>query len=371
MATDTPEQRERAPISGGRQCVKYSFFKVDPAFRRLTHEKQADLKLELIGTIRSFNRRMLLRAYSLFGLRGDVDFMLWQVAEEIDAFNALAAAIFSTGMAPYLQTPYSLLGMTRKSIYDIGLDDAEAEERVIIQPGDGKYLFVYPFVKTRAWYALPFEDRQRMMSEHIRVGRTYPDFKLNTIYSFGLDDQEFVVAFEGDSSARFLDLVMELRETEASAYTLRDTPTFSCINMSLPAVLDSIGGAEVAEQAGPDSGAEQSGWMQAIPLADLPPGSATKVYFGSQQVALFNVDGRLYAINNRCPHARGPLCEGIVHGAGGGPAVTCPWHRADFDLATGEAIDGPVRTPVRTYAVRVEADGYIYIADPAEVEVTA
>jgi chlorite dismutase len=335
------------------------------------HDKQTDLKLELIGTIRSFNRRMLLRAYSLFGLRGDADFMLWQVADEIDAFNALAGAIFSTAMAPYLQTPYSLLGMTRRSIYDIGLDSAEAEERVIIQPGDGKYLFVYPFVKTRSWYALPFADRQRMMSEHITVGRKYPEFKLNTIYSFGLDDQEFVVAFEGNSSARFLDLVMELRETEASAYTLRDTPTFSCINMSLPAVLDSIGGAEVADQAGPDSGAEPSGWVRTVSLADLPPGSATKVYVGSQQVALFNVDGRLYAINNRCSHARGPLCEGVVHETGQGPAVICPWHHADFSLATGEALEGPVRAGVRAYAVRSGADGAIYIADPADVEVTA
>src|SRR5215470_19232953 len=101
-----------------RQCVKYSFFKLDAAFRRLPLEKQADLKLELIKTIRQFNRRMLLRSYSLFGIRGDVDFMLWQVAEEIDDFNALAAAIFSTGIAAYLQTPHSLMGMTRRSVYD-------------------------------------------------------------------------------------------------------------------------------------------------------------------------------------------------------------------------------------------------------------
>src|SRR5260221_14094633 len=130
--------RTREPEKTARQCVKYSFFKVDPAFRRLPHDKQTDLKLELIGTIRSFNRRMLLRAYSLFGLRGDVDFMLWQVAEDIDDFNALAAAIFSTNIAGYLHMPHSLLGMTRRSIYDIGISsDAEEAERIIIQPGDG------------------------------------------------------------------------------------------------------------------------------------------------------------------------------------------------------------------------------------------
>lgn len=355
-----------------RQCVKYSFFKVDPAFRRLPREKQETMKLELIDAIRSFNRRMLLRSYSLFGIRGDVDFMLWQVAERLDDFTALHAAIFSTGLAGYLTTPFSMLGMTRKSIYDIGVsNEAEEAERIIIQPGDGRYLFVYPFVKTRAWYALSMEERQEMMSEHIRVGRTYPQFKLNTIYSFGLDDHEFVVAFEGDSSAAFLDLVMELRETTASAYTLRDTPTFSCINMTLAETLDSIGGPPVAEIAGPDVQATD-GWAQTIHLADLPPGGSAKVYLGSQQIALFNVEGRLYAVNNRCPHARGPLCEGRVEpGNGPGPSVVCPWHDAAFDLASGEALHGPVRAPVQAYQVRAGEDGFVYVAETSWVEAQA
>src|SRR5579859_2520755 len=346
-----------------RQCVKYSFFKVDPAFRRLSAETQIALKLELIHTIRAFNRRMLLRSYSLFGIRGDVDFMLWQVAEEIDAFNALASAIFSTGMGPYLQVPYSFLAMTRKSIYDIGIgDEGEEAERIIIQPGDSKYLFVYPFVKTRAWYALPFDERQRIMSEHIRVGRKYPQIKLNTTYSFGLDDQEFVVAFEGENPADFLDLVMELRDTESSRYTLRDTPTSTAINMSLPETLDSFGGAQVADRVGPDVNV-QHGWTQTIPLAELPPGQATKVYVGSQQVALFNVGGTLYALNNRCPHARGPLCEGSVQDNGLRPSVTCPWHKTDFDLATGEAVEGMTRASAQPYAVRVDENGIICVAE--------
>ena len=365
--SQTPPNGQHAPESNARQCVKYSFFKVDQAFRRLSDEKQTDLKLELIQAIRQFNRRMLLRSYSLFGLRSDVDFMLWQVAEDIDAFNALSKAIFSTGMAVYLETPHSFLAMTRKSIYDIGLSDAgEEAERIIIQPGDNKYLFVYPFVKTRAWYALPFEERQRMMSQHITVGRKYPNIKLNTTYSFGLDDQEFVVAFEGDNPAEFLDLVMALRDTEASLYTLRDTPTFTAINMTLAETLDSIGGAQVADIAGPDVVARE-GWVEVAALADVPPGTSTKVYMGSQQIALFNVHGDLYAINNRCPHARGPLCEGTIHANGNGPAVTCPWHKADFDLQTGEAIEGPIQTPVHTYAVRVDDDGLIYLSETEKV----
>ncbi len=357
----TPTQHR--PEDTTRQCVKYSFFKVDQAFRRLPDAKQIDLKVELINTIRSFNRRMLLRSYSLVGLRGDADFLLWQVAEQVDAFNALAKAIFSTPIGAFLTMPHSMLAMTRKSIYDIGVLDEGAEaDRLIIQPGDGRYLFVYPFVKTRAWYALPQAERQRMMNEHIRIGRKYPQIKLNTTYSFGLDDQEFVVAFEGENPADFLDLVMELRDTAVSAYTLRDTPTFTCINMTLPETLDSIGGAQVADIAGEDITA-QTGWVQALPLVELPTGLSTKVYLGGQQVAIFNVNGDLYAINNRCPHARGPLCEGTVNADGDVPSVTCPWHKADFDLRTGIVIDGPHRAPVQSYAVRVGDDGHIYVAE--------
>src|SRR5258708_20773055 len=85
-----------------RQCVKYSFFKIDPAFRRLPDEKQIALKMELIHTIRDFNRRMLLRSYSLFGIRGAVDFMLWQVADGVATLDSLVKAILPPHIGPNL-----------------------------------------------------------------------------------------------------------------------------------------------------------------------------------------------------------------------------------------------------------------------------
>ena len=88
------------------------------------------------------------------------------------------------------------------------------------------------------------------MQEHIKVGREYPDIDLNTSYSFGLDDQEFVVAFEGDDPARFLDLVQRLRTTEASAYTKRDTPTFTCVAASVERALAALDGAPLADAVG-------------------------------------------------------------------------------------------------------------------------
>jgi len=141
----------------------------------------------------------------------------------------------------WCEIPYSYLAMTKESEYS---DEARLE----IREGHSKYLFVYPFVKTRAWYALDAKERWRIMQEHIEVGREYPSVDLNTSYSFGLDDQEFVVAFETNNPSDFLDLVQRLRTTESSLYPLRDTPTFTCVAGSLEMVLGSLDG-EVAVEA--------------------------------------------------------------------------------------------------------------------------
>jgi chlorite dismutase len=117
------------------------------------------------------------------------------------------------------------------------------ESRLEVRPAHAKYLFVYPFVKTREWYRLPPDERWRVMQEHIKVGREYPEIDLNTSYSFGLDDQEFVVAFETDDPGSFLDLVQRLRTTESSEFTRRDTPTFTCVSMSVERALNALDGA--------------------------------------------------------------------------------------------------------------------------------
>jgi chlorite dismutase len=119
------------------------------------------------------------------------------------------------------------------------------ESRLQVRPAHAKYLFVYPFVKTREWYRLPPDERWRVMQEHIKVGREFPSVDLNTSYSFGLDDQEFVVGFETDSPADFLDLVHKLRMTESSMYTLRDTPTFTCISASVERALNALDGEPI------------------------------------------------------------------------------------------------------------------------------
>ena len=140
-----------------------------------------------------------------------------------------------SGLMAWSETPYSYLSMTKESEYS-------EEQRLDVRSSRAAYLFLYPFWKKRDWYRLPAEERGRIMREHIETGRRYPSVSINTTYSFGLDDQEFVVAFETDQPSDFLDLVHELRAGESSSYTLRDTPIFSCISTSVQRALDALDG---------------------------------------------------------------------------------------------------------------------------------
>ncbi len=335
-----------------RQLVRYLFLKLDPLWRRQSIDKQAEQKIEFAEKIQGFKARLLLRSYSLMGTRGDVDVMLWLAAEELETLQALETAIFSTRLGAYLSIPYSYLAMTKRSIYDFP-DVVEDQARITVRPQDSLYLFLYPFTKTRSWYKLPHDERQAMMSEHVRVGRKYPDIRINTAYSFGLDDQEFMVGFEGDDPGEFLDLVMELRESDASAYTLQDTPIFTCIQMSLWDVLDSLGGASVSEQAMALE-RDSDGFAPVASLSDVPAGSSKRVYNGSDAIALFNVDGTLYAVSDRCTHGRASLSEGFVNGKG--CILNCPWHGGQFNIQTGEPVGGPVQAPLKVYRVKLDGD---------------
>ena len=226
-----------------RHFVKYTFLQVDPAWRRLDPDERAEHKREFIAACEDFASQRLLRAFSTVGTRGDADMMLLTQATNLERIHEFHVVLAQSGLMKWMQTPYSLLALTKESEYS-------DESRLEVRPGKGKYLFVYPFVKTRAWYALPADERWRIMQEHIKVGREYPSVDLNTSYSFGLDDQEFVVAFETDEPRDFLDLVQRLRTTESSAYTLRDTPTFTCIACSVERALAALDGTPLTETAG-------------------------------------------------------------------------------------------------------------------------
>lgn len=235
-----------------QQFVKYSFYKLDPAFRRLPRaEREQGIKEFLAVMEDLYPRGELLRPYSLSGVRGDCDFMLWHVVpcnkdgespSGLERYQEVNSTILSTGLGAYLTLPYHYFAMTKRSIYtDDHHHEGSENERLRVEPWGAKYLFVYPFVKNRPWYLLDAAERKRIMKEHIVMGHKYPTVKLNTTYSFGLDDQDFVVAFETDYPADFLDLVQELRETESSLYTVRDVPIFTCVSATVEQIVKNMG----------------------------------------------------------------------------------------------------------------------------------
>jgi chlorite dismutase len=227
------------------QYVAYTFFKTDPAWRRLPVEERVGGKEAFVDVVESWAERFAdLRAYSTVGVRPDCDFFLWKITERYLDLEELAVELNGTPLAGWLQTPYSYLATTKASQY------TSARKPRKIVPHGSPYLVVYPFVKVRPWYALPLEDRQRAMDEHMRIGHEFLSIHNHTTYSFGIDDQEFMTAFECDEPADFMHLMLTLRDSEASRYTERDTPIFVGRNVDIRAALDALDGASVRVSAG-------------------------------------------------------------------------------------------------------------------------
>jgi chlorite dismutase len=229
-----------------RMYVKYTFLKVDPAWRRRPPDERASDKREFAAACREFGEEHYLRAYSLVGTRGDCDLMVRAIARTLEPIHELHVLLNQSGLMRYADVAHSYLAMTKESPYS-----DEPDKPLEPRPGaDSRYLIVYPMWKRRDWYRLPGEERMRVMREHIAVARRFTGIETNTAYSFGLDDQEFVVAFDADDPAEFLDLVQELRATESSAYTESETPIFTCIAASPERALDALDGERARAASG-------------------------------------------------------------------------------------------------------------------------
>ncbi len=226
-----------------RQFVNFAFFKLEPEFRRLPQEEIDAAKKEFISLLEEYDadEDTIVLAYSTMGVRSDSEIMLWRISYQLENFQKMSTAMFRTKLGRYLNQTYSYFSQTKRSMYMDIFNPEHEEDRTHIIPGKAKYLFIYPFTKKREWYLLTQYARQGIMDEHIHVGNQYPSVKLNTTYSFGIDDNEFVVAFETDYPDDFVDLVMDLRETEGSKYTENDIPIFTCTAMSIRDAVDSLG----------------------------------------------------------------------------------------------------------------------------------
>jgi chlorite dismutase len=227
----------------GRTFVKYTFLKVDPAWRRGDPAERAQDKREFAAACNDFAEDHYLRTYSLVGTRGDCDLMVRAASPNLESIHELHVVLNQSGLMRWAEVAHSYLALTKESIY------ADEPQPLAPRPTDHRYLIVYPMWKKREWYRLSDDERMRIMREHIAVARRYTGISTNTAYSFGLDDQEFVVAFDADDPMEFLDLVQDLRATESSAYTESETPIFTCLHSSVERALDALDGEAVRTPA--------------------------------------------------------------------------------------------------------------------------
>lgn len=203
---------------------------IDPAWRREPAvERRAHLDALLSADRAASDDGVTSTLYSSIGLEPGVDLVLWRTALSVDALEQAAARLLRTGVGPWLVVRHSLLGRTMPSQY---VAKPTAQESGLVGGERSRYLVVYPFTKSTEWYLTARDERQKIMNEHMKVGHQYPTIRQALAYSFGLDDQDFVVAYEMDDLHVFGDLVRELRGTESRRSTVRDTPLLLGIRRS-------------------------------------------------------------------------------------------------------------------------------------------
>ena len=228
------------PTASAEKYVHAWLLRLDPAWRRLdAAERQRDIDTFCAAATRS-EGRVTQFAYSTIGIRSDGDLLLWRMAARLEDVEETAADMLASGIGRWLAPTTSMVGITRPSQY---VRRPTTQEQSLFEGDRSRYLVVYPFVKSVEWYLTPAEERQEVMRGHMRVGHRYPQVRQLLAYSFGLDDQEFIVAYETDDLVAFQDLVRELRETESRRSTVRDTPIITGIHRPVGQVLAMLNGS--------------------------------------------------------------------------------------------------------------------------------
>jgi chlorite dismutase len=212
--------------------------RLDPAWRRLAaEERRADADAFCAAVART-ERLVMQHAYSTIGLRAEGDLLLWRMADSIEAVEETAADLLAAGIGRWMTPAISMIGLTRPSQY---VKRPTAQEQSLFSGERSRYLVVYPFSKSTEWYLSSAEERQAVMRGHMKIGHAYPQVRQLLAYSFGLDDQEFIVAYETDELVAFQDLVRELRSSESRRATVRDTPIITGIHRPLGEILEMVG----------------------------------------------------------------------------------------------------------------------------------
>jgi peroxiredoxin len=160
--------------------------------------------------------------YDVGGLRADADFMVWWHAPDLETVQQAYRTLRRTPLGRSLQPVWSVVALHRPAEFNKGHVPAFMAGEAPLEN-----ICVYPFVRSYEWYLLPDEERRRMLVEHGLAARTYPDVRANTVSAFALGDYEWILAFEAAEMHRIVDLMRDLRATDARRHVREELPFYS------------------------------------------------------------------------------------------------------------------------------------------------
>ena len=224
-------------MSEGARFVHALALGLDPAWRRLPAEERCRTAEELSGAVAA-DSEVTTFSYSTIGLKAGVDLLLWSLSPSLEGLEERSAAVLRSGMGGWLEVRHSFLGIIQPSQY---VKKPTPQEQSLFSGERSRYLVVYPFTKNTDWYLLGKEARQGIMNEHMRVGHEHPEVRQLLANSFGVDDMDFLVAYETDDLPAFGDLVRALRGTDSRRSTVRDTPILTGIHRPLAEITALLG----------------------------------------------------------------------------------------------------------------------------------
>ena len=233
----SPEEMRASPDLPDTRYIQALGLALDPAWRRLQAEERCQDARAFTEAVEGWPG-VVTYTYSSIGLEPGVDLLIWRLGPSLDALEEAGAGALRAGLGRWLRVTQSLLGVIQASQY---VRRPTAQEQSLFSGERARYLIVYPFTKSTDWYLLGKEARQGVMNEHMRVGHAYPQVRQLLANSFGLDDQDFVVAYETDDLPGFSNLVRDLRGTDSRRSTVRDTPILVGVHRPLAEITRLLG----------------------------------------------------------------------------------------------------------------------------------
>ena len=160
--------------------------------------------------------------YDVAGLRADADLMVWWHAETVEGVQDAYHRFLGTEFGAHLDPVWSVVALHRPAEFNASHIPAFMADEAVRD-----YICVYPFVRSYEWYLMEETERRTILAEHGKAARTYPDVRANTIASFGLNDYEWILAFEADDLHRIVDLMRDMRATRARLHVREETPFYT------------------------------------------------------------------------------------------------------------------------------------------------